>query len=238
MPQSSGLITVSILFLFFYSWDGFAVQPTNAAFKCGDAITDVRDGQVYPTVMIGIQCWIAKNLNIGEMVWDFYQDNNGIIEKTCYQNDPANCDIYGGLYRWDEAMGWSSEEGSQGICPQGWQLPTRSDWDQLRRFLGYVDAGQQVKVDAEHDPSWDGNNSSGFSALPAGVGHESYFGRKGHWSLFWTSTEADEDYAWFAQLDRHWYPAPEKYKIIYLGDHFRKTNGFSVRCIKNNYHEP
>lgn len=209
-------------------------QSAAGLFRCGDNLVDDRDGQVYPTVQIGSQCWMARNLNIGKTVPDFNQAGNGVIEKTCYDNDPQNCEVFGGLYTWYETMDGETSEGERGICPPGWQVPSRADWDQLRRFLGYIDAGQQVKVEADHDPAWDGTNSSGFSALPAGVGHDSYFGRKGHWSLFWTSTEVDGDYAWFAQLDRFWYPAPEKYRIIYLGNHFKKMNGFSVRCIKSN----
>lgn len=209
-------------------------QAPAESFSCGGDLLDARDGQTYPTIKIGQQCWMAANLNVGSMVTDFQQADNGIIEKTCYANDPENCDLYGGLYIWHQAMDWQAGEGAQGICPPGWRLPSRTDWDQLRRFLGYVDAGQQMKVEATHDPAWDGNNASGFTALPAGVGHESYFGRKGHWSVYWSSTEAGNTHAWFAQLDRFWYPAPEKYKILYLGDHFLKSNGFSVRCVRND----
>jgi len=221
-------------FLLILSHQIIIAQQGADAFSCGDLMTDPRDGQTYPTIKIGQQCWMAKNLNVGEMVPDFRQANNGVIEKTCYGNDPANCEVYGGLYTWQQAMDWNIGEGVQGICPPGWRLPSRADWDQLRRFLGYVDAGQQMKVDETNDPAWDGNNSSGFAALPAGVGHDSHFGRQGHWAIFWTSTEVDEDYAWFAQLDRLWYPAPEKYRVLYLGDHFLKQNGFTVRCLKSS----
>lgn len=209
-------------------------QSATGLFRCGDMLIDDRDGQVYPTVQIGSQCWMAKNLNVGEFVSDFDQTDNGIIEKTCYQNEPGSCLVFGGLYTWHQAMNWTDSEDRQGICPAGWHIPTRSEWDQLRRFLGYVDAGQQLKVGETHDPPWDGNNSSGFSALPAGVGHDRFFGRQGHWSVFWSATEVNDKYAWFAQLDRFWYPAPEKYKILYLGDHFQKMNGFSVRCVQSN----
>ncbi len=213
-------------------WKGLGAQESQASFTCGDIFTDLRDGQRYPTVQIGSQCWMAKNLNIGVVVPDFMQSDNGLIEKTCYDNDPANCEIFGGLYTWGEAMAWTTTDGGQGICPPGWHLPARADWDLLRRFLGYVEAGQKMKVDNTNTPPWDGTNSSGFAALPAGVGHGKYFGRKGHWSLFWSSTQANDNYAWFAQLDKFWSPAPEKYKILHLGDNFLKENGFSVRCVR------
>ena len=205
-------------------------QNTIDSFKCGDTITDTRNGKTYPTLLIGEQCWMAKNLNVGIVVSDFNQLDNGIIEKTCYDNDPENCRIYGGLYTWHEAMNWETED--QGICPAGWYLPSREDWEKLVLELGKEDAGQHMKVTKEHNPPWDGTNSSGFTALPAGVGYKSHYGRIGHWALFWSSTQVDMDYAWFAQLDNFWYPAPPKYKKLYIGDHFVKENGFSVRCVR------
>ena len=73
---------------------------------CGNILIDPRDGQQYSTLMIGAQCWMKKNLNIGVMVISnatgiSHSDhsNNGIIEKYCYNNDITYCNIYGGLYR-------------------------------------------------------------------------------------------------------------------------------------------
>ncbi|MBE0640546.1 MAG: hypothetical protein IH599_00840, partial [Bacteroidales bacterium] len=87
---------------------GFAATPNTI---CIDTLTDARDGQKYPVVGIGNQCWMARNLNIGTMVssvtgegWHSDQTNNGIIEKYCHNNDSANCVIYGGLYEWAEMM--------------------------------------------------------------------------------------------------------------------------------------
>lgn len=223
----------SILILFFIFLVPLGYAQENDSFVCGESFTDSRDGREYKTVQIGDQCWMAENLNIGKMVDDMQQSDNGVIEKTCYENDPENCEVYGGLYTWGEAMTYIKREGTQGICPDGWHLPSRGEWDQLREHLGRGDAGQKMKAKESHDPAWDGNNSSGFTALPAGVGYEARFGRKGHWSVFWTSTEVDEDFAWFSQLDNFWYPRPPKYKKLYIGNHFVKENGFSVRCIKN-----
>jgi uncharacterized protein (TIGR02145 family) len=225
--QISALITVFIIAL------GALAQDNSYEFNCGDVITDARDGQIYSTVLIGDQCWMAANLNTGRIVPDFKQEDNGLIEKTCYDNNPQNCARYGGLYTWHEAMNWTTEGGSQGICPAGWRLPSKADWEELVEFLGPEDAGQHLKVTRDHTPSWDGTNSSGFTALPAGVGYEGYFGRIEKWGLFWSSSQVDENYAWFAQLDNHWYPAPPKYKKLYIGDHFVKENGFSVRCLKS-----
>ncbi len=77
-------------------------------------------GRTYNTVQIGSQCWLKNNLNIGRMIEDSTkQNNNTIIEKYCYYNSEVNCKTYGGLYRWDEAMQYSTTEGAQGICPEG-----------------------------------------------------------------------------------------------------------------------
>jgi uncharacterized protein (TIGR02145 family) len=225
-------ILTTFLITFTIYVNGYS-QPSSTEFQCGDVITDPCDGQIYPTVLIGDQCWMAANLNVGRVVSDLKQEDNGVIEKTCYNNNPQNCARYGGLYTWHEAMNWTTDEGSQGICPAGWRLPSKTDWEELVEFLGPEDAGQHLKVTRDHTPSWDGTNSSGFTALPAGVGYEAYFGRIEKWGVFWSSTQVDQDYAWFAQLDNFWYPAPPKYKKLYIGKHFVKENGFSVRCVKS-----
>ena len=200
-----------------------ALKAQGSTEPCGDQMTDTRDNQSYKSVLIGNQCWMAENLNVGTMVPDFNQTNNDVIEKTCYNNDPGLCEIYGGLYTWDEAM--------RGVCPDGWRVPSNQEWTKLNEYLGIVGSGTQLKAGSDRDPAWDGDNSSGFSAIPSGVGHEKYFARQGHWAVYWTSTEAGDDYAWFAQLDNHWYL--DRYTILYQGDHFLKKNGFSVRCLRN-----
>ncbi len=215
-------------FLIFMSGSLFA-----QGFVCGDDFTDPRDNQVYPTEKIGRQCWMAKNINMGKHVDDFNQQDNEVIEKTCYDNDKKNCAVYGGLYTWHEMMGRENQEGAQGICPDGWHVPTLEEWKSLKNYLGANQSGQKMKVTKGHEPSWDGNNKSGFSAIPGGAGYDDFFGRKGSWALFWASTSADEHHAWFTQLDGYWYPAPPKYPNLYIGDYYLKKNGFSVRCIKN-----
>src|SRR5208283_4895597 len=78
----------------------------------------VYAGKTYNTVLIGNQCWFKENLDVGTMIsGSDSMKNNGTIEKYCYNDDPASCAAYGGLYQWDEAMRYSTIEGSQGICP-------------------------------------------------------------------------------------------------------------------------
>lgn len=203
------------------------------SFNCGDFLTDFRDGNKYETVRIGKQCWMAENLNAGIQVEDHEQIDNGVIEKTCWGNDPEKCKVYGGLYTWDEALQYSYEKNIQGICPDGWHIPTVEDWKELSSFLGEDSAGYKMKVSSKHFPAWDGDNSSGFTALPGGGGYGPYFHRLNSWALFWSSTPNEDDRAWFSQLDNFWYPAPPKYNNLFIGDYYEKFNGMSVRCIRN-----
>ncbi len=223
-------IFLILAFLLLYPFE-FILQAQNEKFECGDILIDERDGQEYLTVKIGNQCWMAENLNFGKMVIDFQQSDNEIVEKCCYDNKPENCAVYGGLYTWNEAMSWENEPGRQGVCPEGWHLPTNKEWLEMNEFLGLDTAGTRLKVSADHEPGWDGSNSSGFSALPSGCGHRQYFGRLGYWAIFWTSTPYNARYAWFTQLDGHW--ALYKYTNLYQGHYYLKENGFSVRCVKD-----
>jgi uncharacterized protein (TIGR02145 family) len=97
------------------------------------------EGQVYHTVMIGRQCWMSDNLNVGKWVDQSQiqkEGDNSVIEKYCFGNDFTQCDYWGGLYQWDELMGYTEISGAQGICPAGWHVPSSQDWKNLIRFLG------------------------------------------------------------------------------------------------------
>ncbi|MBE0640889.1 MAG: hypothetical protein IH599_02555, partial [Bacteroidales bacterium] len=154
--------------------------PVSQTFStCGDTLTDTRDGKQYPTVQIGTQCWMARNLNIGTMVTSTYiagvehteMSDNGLIEKYCYNNLQAYCDTFGGLYSWTEMMAYDSTEAGKGICPDGWHIPSDGEWTTLTDLLGGPDsAGIYLKESGT--TFWiapnSGTNSSGFSALGAG----------------------------------------------------------------------
>jgi len=83
----------------------FVSATPPAGLPCPGMPTVVYGGQTYNTVQIGTQCWLKENLNIGTKIPGTQnQANNGTIEKYCYNNDEANCAIYGGLYQWNEMM--------------------------------------------------------------------------------------------------------------------------------------
>ncbi len=216
----------------------FMVSPTTVPgaetpFSCGEELVDPRDGQNYPTVEIGSQCWLGRNLDYGRAVPDGAVQNDGVVEKACYANDPESCRVYGGLYTWTEAMQGVHETGGQGACPDGWHVPSRREWEALSGHLGPATAGEKLKAREDHSPPYDGTDEVGFTALPGGSGFRGSFGRQGSWALFWTSTEVNAERAASVQLDRFWNKAPERYRKLVIDDFYLKENAFSVRCVKD-----
>ena len=132
----------------------------------GASFTDSRDGQIYRTVKIGSQTWMAKNLN--------YATGNA----TCHGDDIVMCGRYGRLYDFYEAMS---------ACPQGWHLPSSAEWDTLVQYAGGHAAGTRLKSRWGWKYSkWGksgGDDAFGFSALPSG------YLRVGAW---WSATESDD----------------------------------------------
>jgi uncharacterized protein (TIGR02145 family) len=199
---------------------------------CGTPINDARDGKTYNTVQIGTQCWMSQNLNIGLRInGSQTQGNNGNIEKFCFNDLESNCEIYGGLYQWNEMMQFSPTPGIQGICPEGWHLPTDAEMTTLTTYLGGLDlAGGKMKQSGTETwsaPNTGATNESGFTVLPGSF--RDYMGAfstpLGQRGSIWTSTP-NGSYAW-------------DYSLFYNTDDVirsngaLKTNGFSVRCIKN-----
>jgi uncharacterized protein (TIGR02145 family) len=89
------------------------------------------EGQTYQTVMIGEQCWMAENLNVGTRInSNADQNSQGVIQKYCYDDLESNCDIYGGLYQINAATRWTS----QGICPNGWHIPLDEEFWELEYY--------------------------------------------------------------------------------------------------------
>ena len=198
--------------------------------NCGDPLTDPRDEQVYTTIQIGEQCWMAENLNIGEMInGNSTMTNNSLIEKYCYDNDPANCEIYGGLYQWNEMMEYTTTPGGQGICPSGWHLPTDGEWTTLTDFLDgtSVAGGKMKETGTIHwsSPNTGATNESGFTALPGGYRkYNGVFYDLPNYGYFWSSSEL-ADYAWCRYLHYDYANVSR--------DVYDKSYGFSSRCVQN-----
>ncbi len=205
------------------------------AIVCEESFTDTRDNKVYNTVLIGEQCWMAQNLNIGTMIEGTTEQTNNnptpIIEKYCYENNESNCDVYGGLYQWDEMMQYSTTEGIQGICPTGWHLPTDAEFTTLIAYLGgEIDAGGTMKESGTThwaSPNSGATNSSGFTALPGGYrNNEGSFSNVNSHGYWWWSSQFDDSNAWYRRLAYDSEQANYNYVL--------KLIGLSVRCIRDN----
>lgn len=144
---------------------------------------DVND---YETVVINGVTWMAKN-------WGCY-----VPSSKCYNNDPANCDKYGRLYDWATAMALPTNCNTnscasqvsakhQGICPNGWHLPSIGEWAELIYFVGGADAaGTKLKATSGWNEGGNGTDDYDFSALPGGrcdYGDFRNVGNEGYWWL-------------------------------------------------------
>lgn len=195
----------------------------------GDDWTDTRDGQEYGTVQIGSQIWMAENLNVGvQITGSEIPGWNTIIEKYCYDDNSSKCDVYGGLYTWYEMMGWEYMESIQGICPDGWHLPSDNEWWELESFLG-IDESERYLAFRGTDEAYDlmEGGYTGFNALM--VGYRDWaleiFDEEGVATYFWTTTQFDEYMAIFRQLV--WNSGQTGF---WADD---KEYAASVRCIKD-----
>ncbi|MEI7982680.1 MAG: FISUMP domain-containing protein [Bacteroidota bacterium] len=210
--------------------------PTQSQMVIANFITCTdADNNNYATVTIGTQIWMAENLNVGIRINGVEgQTNNGIIEKYCYNNDEANCAIYGGLYQWDEMMQYVATPGVQGICPIGWHLPTYDEWTILTTFLGGTSvAGGKMKstgtIEAGTGLWYSFNigvtNESGFTAVQGGSRglNGDLFSNLGAWGNWWGSSEYGNYYAWNRILGYNW-------SFVEIGCYY-KSLGFSVRCV-------
>ena len=171
--------------------------------------TDERDNQVYKTIKIGNQVWMAKNLN--------YKAENSY----CYDDKDSYCDRYGRLYTWNSAMN---------ACPEGWHLPTKAEWETLFDFVGGDDvAGEKIKS-ADGSTNWYKKSSDayGFSFLPNGGRYDmgddggiAYYSA-GYEGKMWSSTEEDPGIAFMFQFG-------DDNKLTWIAD--PSQNAFGVRCL-------
>ena len=188
-----------------------SVNTTTTIIKV-ENILDGRDGQRYKTVRIGDQDWMAENLNF----------NTG--GSKCADGD--KCNLVGRLY---------SNPMSSNLCPQGWHIPSKEEWLELFESQGGVfEAGAKLKADNNlwKNPGAHADNSSGFSALPAGRstfnGLTSSFSGFGDFAVFWSSTTAANSPVIFSyKLEDREKMVTEDTTLPGLGTHY------SCRCIKD-----
>ncbi len=197
---------------------------------CSGIPTVTYSGKTYHTVQIGNQCWLKENLDVGTMIESttggFLQTDNGVIEKYCYDNDASNCNTYGGLYEWTEAMQYVITEGTQGICPSGWHIPTNAEFQTLQAFVS--DEAAKLVDESQTMNGLTPTNETGFSALFAGYrnDYDGNFYHLGNYARFWGSTEQNSNQV----IDM--YMNYNKSGVGFFVDN--KDNGFSVRCLKDS----
>jgi len=138
-----------------------------------NSFTDSRDGKKYKIVKIGSQTWMAENLN--------YNASGS----KCYSNELDACNMFGRLYNWATAMK---------VCPYGWHLPTKAEWNVLTAKVGGSKiGGKYLKAvswwDSFNGKSGNGTDSYGFTAMPGGMAAGDDFGGIGKGVGFWSATE-------------------------------------------------
>lgn len=207
-------------------------------------MTDGRDGQIYKIVKIGKQIWMAENLNYAYTGVPYnYSGNTSDSTSWCYSNAAANCTKYGRLYTWAAAMDsvgtWSTNGKGcgygktcsptypvRGVCPEGWHLPTQTEWNTLFTAVGgQSTAGKMLKSTSGWNSSDNGTDAYSFSALPAGYRYSSgNFILEGSFASFWSSSESYSRGAYRMALD---------YNDNAFLDGDYKDLGYSVRCVKD-----
>ena len=209
----------------------------NNTVSAGGTISDV-DGNVYNTVKIGTQTWMAENLkttkyNDGVAIPTKGGDvtseiNNPVGTYPKYQwsfnADNANVPTYGRLYTW-----WTATDSR--ICPVGWHVPTDAEIATLWTNLGAdtTVGGKLKEADTLHwnTPNLGATNSSGFTALPAGFRSYGNYEGLGTLTYFWTTTPDGSD------VNMAVYYSLNKNSGYMAREIWRKVFGRSIRCVKD-----
>jgi uncharacterized protein (TIGR02145 family) len=206
--------------------EGSIILDAATGGPCPGVPTVDYESKIYNTVQIGSQCWMKENLDVGIMINGTQQSaDNSTIEKYCFNDIPANCDIYGGFYQWNEVMKYSLTAATQGICPPGWHLPTYAEIETLVTAVNYD--GNALKAVGQGSEEGAGTNTSGFSALLSGIrDYSGGFSYPDSTAYFWSSTGGIyggfyKGYNFFL-----WYSAINIYLYFEASEY-----GFNVRCI-------
>lgn len=220
--------------------------------------TDTRDGHVYQKVIIGTQVWMAENLaylpsvsppSAGSDTEKHYYVYGYEGTSVSAAKQEANYSTYGVLYNWPAAMNGAASStsvpsGVQGICPDGWHLPSDAEWTVLIDYLtnngfGYGGSGSDIAKSMASTTGWNShstagtvgnnqstNNSSGFKALPGGYrNYDGGFGGLGTYADFWSASAGGATHAWRRVLN---------YGTDVVGRYANyKRLGFSVRCLQD-----
>ncbi len=229
---------------------------TGSSFTCGTSKVKDVDNNEYNTVQIGNQCWMAQNLRTSANT----KGRGNIYTPTTDEEPGYDVAIYGRLYDWDAVMqGAASSETTpsnvQGICPDGWHVPSDAEWDTLTYYVynstnpdykctdcsssGWTQFTECIAKSLASATGWESdntntcapgndqapNNATGFSAVPAGS-YDNYYYFFGKGTYFWSATQDDSGHAYGRYLYYN-------YASVYWSS-YDKSHGYSVRCLRDS----
>jgi len=190
-------------------------------------MTDPRDGTVYATTTLGSQTWMAENLKYA-----------GPIEETvgiCNQFRDENCAQFGRLYNWVTAMvlkpeddtgQWQGHLPHQGLCPNGWHIPSEADWQTLFDAI-WQQSRPTTAMKLKSSHGWinkPGTDDFGFAMVPGGDADEyEYFGTPGYYGSFWLASETADGKAKTIDFD----------ETSVLESETDRRRWFNIRCVQN-----
>jgi uncharacterized protein (TIGR02145 family) len=199
--------------------------PWNSNINYG-YVTDARDGQVYRTVVIGTQTWMAQNLN--------YAGANNLLG-ACYSGVDDNCNKHGRLYLWAAAMdnhvaSSSNPSGVRGICPVGWHIPSLAEWYVL---MTYIDSPLIAARSLKSTKGWNssathwgsGHDVYGFRATPGGYSSTAFYSVNIS-SGIWSTSKNDTGSVLFMFITN------AKDSVTIMADAALIYN-VSIRCVKD-----
>ena len=248
VPQTVPLSSLQISYqnkhypLFEYAQDSNSPETKIDVQYVTGTMTDI-DGNVYKTIKIGNQWWMAENLKVTRYrngdtihhvtdIWEWPDLTTGAY--CPYKNDDKYIVTYGYLYN------WYALNDSRNIAPEGWHVPTDEEWKELEKYLGISqsdvdieglrgDVGGKLKETGTtywKFPNTDATNVSGFSALPGGLRYNCTFEDVGSLAHFWSSTTVDSGSVWYRAL-------AYRHSAVYRGNFPSQNYSLSIRLIRD-----
>jgi uncharacterized protein (TIGR02145 family) len=211
-------------------------SDTNTSQSDNQSTVKDTDGNIYQTVKIGDQVWLAENLRTTT-----FQDRSKVSTGYIPDDDESQLLTYGRLYNWQDV---SNEKN---ICPVGWRVASDDDWKALEKSIGIAESelnkegwrGENdiaITLKSEQPDTLFKNfeqsqvNSHHFSAQPAGVKIGNWYITQGMYTEFWTSSNATDKEAYARTLAYSWW---NSHKGEIRREKLKKSYMFSVRCVKN-----
>ena len=205
---SKAVITIS--FVVIYSCGTTNQTQTKGTNLLSDTVLTDGDGNNYSLKRLRDgNLWMTSNLKLN------------IPASYCYINKEDSCNLYGRLYTWESAAQACS------LLGEGWQLPTKDEWQQLAHLYGPVAKDSAETRKRSYYPLLYKGSSEFNAVLGGGRNPDGSYARLAAHGFYWTATELNDSAAWFANFAKG-------SQALYLQDNGEKTRAFSVRCVKKN----